>query len=54
MLSQVKELYFVSYESLEYWLNLDAQHRLRLQEDAKTGETTAKALVYRYIPVREL
>ena len=38
----------------EYWLNLDAQYRLRLQEDAKNGETAAKALIYRYMPVREL
>jgi len=49
-----RELSAVFRQSPEYWLNLDAQHRLRLQKDAKNGETAAKALIYRYMPVREL
>lgn len=48
------QLSAVFKQSPVYWLNLDAQYRLRLQEDAKTGETAAKALIYRYMPVREL
>ncbi len=48
------QLSAVFKQSPQYWLDLDAQYRLRLQEDAKNGETVAKALIYRYMPVREL
>jgi len=48
------QLSAVFKQSPQYWLNLDTQYRLRLQEDAKNGETAAKALIYRYMPVREL
>ena len=36
------QLSAVFKQSPEYWLNLDAQYRLRLQEDANNGETAAK------------
>lgn len=41
-------------QSTQFWLNLDANYRQRLQESAKVLETEAKALIYRYMPVREL
>lgn len=41
-------------QSTQFWLNLDANYRERLQESAKVVETEAKALIYRYMPVREL
>jgi len=41
-------------QSTQFWLNLDANYRERLQESAKVQETEAKALIYRYMPVREL
>ncbi len=41
-------------QSTQFWLNLDANYRQRLQESAKVQETEAKALIYRYMPVREL
>ena len=41
-------------QSPQFWLNLDANFRQRLQESAKVKETEARALIYRYMPVREL
>ena len=41
-------------QSTQFWLNLDANFRQRMQESAKVVETEAKALIYRYMPVREL
>ncbi len=41
-------------QSPQFWLNLDAQYRLRLQEDAEDDDAAARALVYRYMPVREM
>ena len=41
-------------QSTEFWLNLDARYRERLQESAKVKETEAKALIYRYMPVRAM
>lgn len=41
-------------QSTQFWLNLDANYRQRLQESAKIVETEAKALIYRYMPIREL
>ena len=38
----------------QFWLNLDANYRQRLQESAKVKETEAKALIYRYMPIRDL
>lgn len=38
----------------QFWLNLDASYRQRMEESAKVKETTAKALIYRYMPVRDL
>ena len=41
-------------QSTQFWLNLDAKYRDRLQESAKVVETEARALMYRYMPIREL
>jgi HTH-type transcriptional regulator/antitoxin HigA len=41
-------------QSPQFWLNLDANYRQRMEESAKEKETSAKALIYRYMPVREL
>ncbi len=41
-------------QSVQFWLNLDANYRQRLEESAKVVDTEAKALIYRYMPVREL
>jgi len=41
-------------QSTQFWLNLDANYRQRLQESAKVVETESKALIYRYMPIREL
>ena len=38
----------------QFWLNLDANYRQRMQENATIKATAAKALIYRYMPVREL
>ena len=38
----------------QFWLNLDANYRQRLQESAKVKETEAKALIYRYMPIRDM
>ncbi len=38
----------------QFWLNLDAAYRQRMQETAKFKDTEARALIYRYMPVREL
>jgi len=38
----------------QFWLNLDANYRQRLQESAKVKEAEAKALIYRYMPIRDL
>ncbi len=53
-LDMARELSAVFRQSPEYWLNLDAQYRIRLQTDAKNGDTAARALIYRYMPVREM
>jgi HTH-type transcriptional regulator/antitoxin HigA len=41
-------------QSPQFWLNLDANYRQRMQENATVKATAAKALIYRYMPVREL
>jgi HTH-type transcriptional regulator/antitoxin HigA len=41
-------------QSPQFWLNLDANYRQRMQESAKVKETEARALIYRYMPVRDL
>jgi len=41
-------------QSVQFWLNLDANYRQRLQESAKVADTSARALIYRYMPVRAL
>lgn len=41
-------------QSPQFWLNLDANYRQRMQESAKEKETEARALIYRYMPVRDL
>jgi len=41
-------------QSPQFWLNLDAQYRLRLQESAADDQTAGRALIYRYMPVREM
>ena len=41
-------------QSPQFWMNLDTNFRQRLQESAKVKDTEARALIYRYMPVREL
>lgn len=41
-------------QSPQFWLNLDANFRKRLQESAKVKDTEARALLHRYMPIREL
>lgn len=42
-------------QSPQYWLNLDNNYRLRLQETSKTEkEVYVKAEIYKYMPVREM
>lgn len=41
-------------QSVQFWLNLDAQYRERLEADAEIKETEARALIYRYMPVNGL
>jgi len=41
-------------QSPQFWSNLDTQYRLRLQESAPLKDTAAKALLYRYMPIREM
>ncbi|MFA6817034.1 MAG: helix-turn-helix domain-containing protein [Lentisphaeria bacterium] len=40
--------------SPQFWINLDTNYRLRLEDTAKEQATAAKALIYRYMPVRDM
>jgi len=40
--------------SPQFWINLDTNYRLRLEETAKEQATAAKALIYRYMPIRDM
>ena len=41
-------------QSPQFWINLDANYRRRLEESAAVKDTAARALIYRYMPVRDL
>ena len=41
-------------QSPQFWINLDTQYRLRLQESAQSEDTATRALLYRYMPIREM
>lgn len=38
----------------QFWLNADARYRLALEESASGNGTAARALIYRYMPVRDM
>lgn len=41
-------------QSPQFWLNADARYRLALEESASENGTAARALIYRYMPVRDM
>lgn len=41
-------------QSPEYWINLDTNYRLRLQDSAIEDNISAKALVFRYMPINQM
>jgi len=41
-------------QSPQYWINLDANYRVALEESAEYKNTSAKALIYRYMPVSDM
>ncbi len=41
-------------QSPQFWINLDTNYRLKLQETADEIETTAKALIFRYMPINQM
>ena len=41
-------------QSVQFWINLDTNYRLQLEENALNEETAAKALIFRYMPVLEM
>ena len=38
-------------QSPEFWINLDTNYRLQMQEDASESLTSARAIIFRYMPV---
>jgi len=38
----------------QFWVNLDTNYRLRLEATAEETATAARALIYRYMPVRDM
>ncbi len=41
-------------QSPQFWLNADARYRVALEQSAPHEETKARALIYRYMPVRDM
>ena len=42
-------------QSPQYWINLDSNYRLRLQEDTRqTKDAEIKGMIYKYMPVTEM
>jgi HTH-type transcriptional regulator/antitoxin HigA len=41
-------------QSAQFWLNLDTQYRLQLEDCVARQATAARALIYRYMPVRDM
>lgn len=41
-------------QSVQFWINLDTNYRLQLEEDAQNDEASARALIFRYMPVLEM
>jgi len=40
--------------SPQFWLNLDANYRASLEDSSAERKTAAKALIYRYMPIRDM
>ncbi len=38
----------------QYWVSLDTNYRLQLEESATEKATSARALIYRYMPIRDM
>lgn len=53
-IDMAKKLSEVFKQSPQFWLNLDNNYRLCLEGEASTETTAAKALIYRYMPIREM
>jgi len=49
-----KALSSVFKQSPEYWINLDTNYRLQLQDSAIEDSISAKALVFRYMPINQM
>ena len=53
-ISTAKRLATALGGSPQFWINLDTNYRLRLEETAEETGTAARALIYRYMPVRDM
>lgn len=49
-----KKLSEVFKQSPQFWLNLDSNYRIRLEESAENNDVAAKALIFRYMPINEM
>ena len=49
-----KALSSVFKQSPEYWINLDTNYRLQLQDSAIEDSISAKALIFRYMPINQM
>ena len=41
-------------QSPQYWINMDTNYRLKLEETADEIDTAAKALIFRYMPINQM
>ncbi len=49
-----RQLSQVFKQSPQFWLNLDTNYRLRLEENTQSEETTDRALIFQYMPIRDM
>jgi len=53
-IEMARKLSEVFKQSPQFWLNLDNNYRLQLEGEANSEHTAAFALIYRYMPIREM
>ncbi len=53
-IEMAKALSSVFKQSPEYWINLDTNYRLQLQDSAIEDSISAKALIFRYMPINQM
>ena len=53
-IEMARALSSVFKQSPEYWINLDTNYRLQLQNSAIEDSISAKALIFRYMPINQM